>query len=413
MSEASRHADSPFRHVPPTAFRVRGGDLWLGAKALWQADAAIADFSAAISAWIGPGTCHMVNSGRGALVVILTGLRRLSHRRQVIVPAYGCPTVVQSVLTAGLDPVFCDLSPQTLDFDRAALAQLVSEKVLAIVPAHLYGLAHDVRDLLDMGRVYGFWVVEDAAQAFGSRVDGKMVGTWGDAGLYSLSRGKCIPAGHGGVIVSREGCADAIREAVREAIPGDARADLRSLFLYAVYGLVTHPRAWWLVSRTALNPADLGMDLADLPPIHVRALSPVQAALGRSILTRLGAHQAASRDNAQRLMDHLAEYDGFCLPRVAPCAEPVFLRLPIVVESKLRADRLFGLLEREGIGVSRSYWRSLPDLFSERLGTDERTFPGAAKLARCLLTLPTHTYLRDDDLARVARAFERWTSEGG
>ncbi|NIN99724.1 MAG: nucleotide sugar aminotransferase, partial [Anaerolineae bacterium] len=107
--------------------------------------------------------CHLVASARVALSVILLGLKRLSDRSQVVVPAYCCPTVVQSVLKADLEPVLCDVSVQTLDLDRAALSRLISDEVLAIVPAHLYGLAQDVRDLLAIGQEYGIFVIEDAA----------------------------------------------------------------------------------------------------------------------------------------------------------------------------------------------------------------------------------------------------------
>jgi dTDP-4-amino-4,6-dideoxygalactose transaminase len=354
-----------------------------------------------------------MNSGRGALAVILVGLKRLSGRRQVIVPAYGCPTVVQSVMKAGLEPILCDVSTRTLDLERASLMPLISDEVLAIVPTHLYGLAQDVRDLLKIGSDHDVFVIEDAAQAFGASLDGQMVGTFGDAGLYSLGRGKCIPVGHGGVIVSQERCAAAIAKARQEVVSEGKGLDLGSLILFAGYGAAIHPRLWWLIVRTALNPADRGMDLDDLAPIHLQGLSAVQAALGHSILERLEAQQSASRQNAQRLMAHLVKYDGYTFPQIPPGATPVFLRLPVIAESQHLADRLFDLLEQQGIGVSRSYWRSLPDLFSKVLSTDEVIYPGAAKLARCLLTLPTHTYLQDDDFKRIAHVFGRVTREGG
>jgi dTDP-4-amino-4,6-dideoxygalactose transaminase len=354
-----------------------------------------------------------MDTGRGALVVILKGLRSLANRRQVIVPAYSCPTVVESVIEAGLEPILCDVSVRTLDLDREALISLISDEVLAIVPTHLYGLAHDVRDLLEIGHQHDIFVIEDAAQAFGARLDGKMVGTFGDAGMYSLGRGKCIPVGHGGVIVSRGYCSAAILEAIQETICDGTHMDVGSLVLFAGYGVATHPRVWWLTVRTPLNPADHGMDLDELAPIRLHHLSAVQAALGNSILERLEAYQSSSRRNARRLMAGLAEFDGVSFPEIPSGAEPVYLRLPVLVEDEHHAIRLFDLLEQEGIGVSRSYWRSLPDLYSRILLSDERDFPGAARLARCLLTLPTHTYLQEQDLTRIQRAFARFANEGG
>jgi len=352
----------------------------------------------------GRAACHLLASGRAALAVILLGLKHLSDRSQVIIPAYTCPTVVQAVLKAGLEPVLCDVSVQTLDLDRAALSRLISDKVLAIVPTHLYGLAQDLRHVLAIGQEYGTFVVEDAAQAFGATFQGRMVGTWGDAGVYSLGRGKCIPAGHGGVIVSQGRCASAIAEVMQEAVTEGASWDLRSLALFVGYGIATRPAGWWFVVRTPLNPAD-EVDMSDLPPIRLRGLSPVQAGLGASILNRLEGVQSIGRRNARRLMARLAEFDFVTLPHIPQEAEPVFLRLPIVVRGEERSGRLFELLRQAGIGVSRSYGHSLPDLCSGVFRTSGQGFPGASRLARCLLTLPTHPYVREEDFARIAGAF--------
>jgi dTDP-4-amino-4,6-dideoxygalactose transaminase len=328
--------------------------------------------------------------------------------------------MVQSVLAAGLEPILCDVSPRTLDLDREALEPLITDRVLAIVPAHLYGLAQDERDLLEIGRQHSIWIIEDAAQAYGATLQGRMVGTWGDAGLYSLGRSKCIPAGRGGVIVAQDGVAAAIGGAWQEAVGnGDGHNNAlapegwAALAAFVGYGTATHPAGWWFIARSPLNPADAGMDVRALPPVAPRSLSAVHAGLGAAIVERLGPVQAEARRNAGRLMADLAEFDFLTVPYIPPDAVPAFLRLPVVIDREERASRLFDVLWQEGIGVSRSYWRSLPDLFSGMLGTDERHFPGAARLATCLLTLPTHSYLRDEDLTKIVDVFGFVDSRGG
>jgi dTDP-4-amino-4,6-dideoxygalactose transaminase len=395
-----------FRHLPPVALRVERQDVRAGLASIVKPDDALGRFRQSVVGQTGRANCYLLGSARAALTVILLGLRGLSKRSQVIVPAYSCPTMVQSVLRAGLEPVLCDVSTETLDLDREALRSLIGDDVLAIVPAHLYGLAQDERDLLEIGRQEGIWIVEDAAQAYGATVQGRMVGTWGDAGLYSLGRSKCIPAGHGGVIVAHEGLASAIERALQETITnGGAANDWAALAAFLGYVPATHPAGWWFVARSPVNPADEGMDADRLPPVALRPMSAVHAGLGASILERLGAVQADARRNAERLMVDLARFDFVRLPTVAPDAQPVFLRLPIILDRVERANRLFGLLWQQGIGISRSYWRSLPDLFAGVLGTDEEHFPGASRLAACLLTLPTHAYLRERDFIKIAHAF--------
>jgi dTDP-4-amino-4,6-dideoxygalactose transaminase len=320
---------------------------------------------------------------------------------------------VQSVLAAGLEPVFCDVSEQTLDLDRTYLGNLVGPDVLAVVPVHLYGLAHDVTDLLDIGREHGIFVVEDAAQAFGARFAGRMVGTWGDAGLFSLGRGKCIPAGHGGVVVCQERCAQAIDRVMHQRVAPGRRRAIRTLARYSGYGLATRPLAWWFVSRSPLNPATILDDCATLPPIELRTMSPVHAGLGAAILGRLERIQDMRQRNALKLMAELAPLDIATVPRIPAGSVPAFLRLPVVARAPELAEQLFRLLSRAGIGVSRSYRRALPDVCGPVVHADGREYPGADQLAACLLTLPTHEYLTEADLAQTANVFRALESQTG
>lgn len=402
----TRRAHSFLRHVPPVAVPIRATDLCGGLAALWRPAGSVEHFCSDLAAKTGSPCCGLVSSGRTALAAILLALKRLSGRTRVAVPAYGCPTVVQAVLFAGLEPILCDVSPCTLDLDPGALELLPRDDLLAVVPTHLYGLAQDITPLLAMGRDHGFFVVEDAAQAFGAVAHGQMVGTRGDAGFYSLGRGKCLPVGHGGVIVAGERCGAAIAGLFQStpALRENAPSSLGTLVAFLGYGLATNPAGWWFVTRTSLNPASEGMDLGKLPPIRLGGLSAAQAAIGRSLLARMDGLQQAWRNNAARLSGMLAEIDGVQLAEPAPGSVPVYLRLPFVAGSPGQADILYTRLSEQGIGVSRSYVRSLPDLYSQRLSLDPSAFPGAARLATCLLTLPTHSYLREDDFARIQQA---------
>jgi perosamine synthetase len=405
----SRSRRTLLRHVPPVAVPVKAADLRDGFAALLRPDDSVERFRSVLAGRTGSPYSALVSSGRAALAAILLALKRLSHRTRVVVPAYGCPTVVQAVLTAGLAPVLCDVSPHTLDLDPAALERLPKDDLLAVVPTHLYGLAQDLTRLLSLGREHGFFVIEDAAQAFGATVQGRMVGTLGDAGFYSLGRGKCLPVGHGGAIVAGERCGPAIADFLQPDPGQGVRASprARSLAQFLGYGLATHPRGWWFVARSSLNPADAGMDLRALPPIRLEGLSPVQAAIGYSILGRIDRLQETWRSNAQRLAGMLAEFPFVHLPEIAPGTGAVWLRLPLVADNPQRVDSLYDRLWHQGIGVSRSYARSVADLYSRPLALDPAGFPGAARLATCLLTLPTNSYLREDDFTRIFRVFCR------
>lgn len=399
-----------FRHVPPTAVPITLHDLWQGINATQQPQAVFSQFHSLFSDWTGNATCHLVSSGRAALTLILRGLKRQTpHRSQVIIPAYGCPTIVQSVLQAGLEPILCDVSLHTLDLDRQKLVELVNDQVLAVIPVHLYGLAQDVTDLLKLGLRHGFYVIEDAAQAFGALFRGQMVGTRGDAGLYSLGRGKCLPTGHGGVIVARPPLDAVISEVITQFIKPTDRLDLRSLVFFLGYGVATRPFPWWFITRTALNPAGAGMDVNTLPPIKLTSFSPVQAGIGLSLLQRAAQINATRRHHARQLMSQLSPLKFLTLPQIPAEAEPVYLRLPIVARDKETADHIFQTLWKAGLGISRSYTKTLPALFADKLSLDtnkQASFPVANHLADSLLTLPTHPYLAERDVQRIIKLLQ-------
>lgn len=395
-----------FRHLPPAAIPITGGDIRCALNAISDPGGSLARFRSALAErWSATQACYLVSSGRAALALTLMAARRLSERRRVILPAYSCPTVVQSIQTAGLEPVFCDVSPVTLDLERQALGWLSDPKPLAILPTHLYGLAVDIRDLLALGQAQGIYIIEDAAQAFGARVNGKMAGCLGEAGFYSLGRGKCLPAGHGGAITARGEFAAAIAETIDAHTPPQIKRGAGALVAFLMYGALTHPLGWWFVVRTPLNPASAGMNAAKLPPIRLDRMAAVPAGLGRSVLDRLDSAQAIARRNAAVMMERLAGYRFVSFIEPPRSAEPVFLRLPILVNGEERAKALFERLRRAGIGVSRSYYHTLPELFPE-LSTRANAYPGAERLAKCLLTLPTHPFMNEEDLGKISRAFQ-------
>ncbi len=103
-------------------------------------------------------------------------------------------------------------------------------------------------------------------------------------------------------------------------------------------------------------------------------------------------------------MARLRDINFIELPVLAVMAEPIYLRLPVMVDNAERRERLFQRLWAAGIGVGRMYRQPLPKLFPELI---PETYPGADKVARCLLTLPTHHYLTQADVNQIAQIFER------
>lgn len=395
-----------FYHLPPTAVHIEVRDLKAGLRALIDPEGSYQEFMAALVDRTGSSNCFLTASGRSALLVILLSLKRRSPRTKVILPAYTCPTVAQSVLQAGLQPVFCDVSADTLDMDRSFLEELLDDQTLAIIPTHLYGLVQDLADLVDIAHRMGISIIEDAAQAFGAEIHGNSIGNAGDFGFFSMGWGKCLPTGHGGIILAKDSFASDLEKTIHEMIPGRGKRDIAVITKFLAYGMATTPMGWWFMVHSPLNPANAGMDRTKLQPIQLSHLSPAQAGIGESILSRIDQINAVRRRNSQILVNLISNYQFVTIPKVPPGGRSVYLRFPIIIEDKHLADSLFQVLSKAGIGVSRSYVRTLPDIFSSYDFAPPERFPGAERLADCLLTLPTHHLVKEDDIARIKTVFD-------
>lgn len=392
------------RHVPPTAVPVHMRDLWQGLNTLGNPDGAKQDFQKALSDFIGVSHCYLTSSGRAGLYLILRSLHRISDRTHVIVPAYTCPTVVQAVLKAGLRVSLCDLSLDTLGLDRDSLAELIDDSVLAIIVVHPFGLPEDMTDLVSLGHREGIIIIEDAAQSLGARLDDRMVGSLGDFGLFSLGRGKVITTGGGGVVVtSNDVYATAIQDIMVNEFGLTSKAGLGSLAFLAGYRLAMHPFSWWFLVHTPLNPADGSRKPP--PPFSVGLLSTCQMGVGVSMMAFLDEINQVRRRNAELLMDTLKELPFVRFPDLVHNADPVYLRLPLLVNDKASRENLFQRLHRNGIGVSRMYEYPLVDIFENQIDQNGEKFPAAEYISHHLLTLPTHHLLSDQDLKITIETF--------
>lgn len=383
----------PPRHLPPTAVPLTPHELAAGLR---TDDAALDRFRAALAAYLGVAQTFLAASGRTALYTLLRGLHRYRPERpQIVMPAYTCPAVAKVAQDVGLQPRFVDLQPETMTYAPEALAAALGAQTLAVIVVHPFGIPQDVAAVGRAAHAVGAVVLEDAAQALGARWHGRAVGTQGDFGLYSLGPGKPLSTGGGGVAVARAP-EDAARLARwwRDLPPATALTAGQAWLRQAALQLAFHPLGWWAATRLGLHR--LGNHEASWG-YTVRGLTASQAGVGLATLPRLDALNAQRRANAEAVLRRFAS-DAVRPLAVAEAAEPIYLRLPLLTRDEATREQLFARLWAAGIGVGRMYERTLPALFPQ---AGNGRFPGAERIARCLLTLPTHSYVTRSDVAHI------------
>lgn len=123
---------------------------------------------------------------------------------EVIVPDATFIATANAVSLCGATPILVDIDPTTLNISIEAIENAITKKTKAIVPVHVTGRPADMERIIEIAKQHNLKVIEDAAEAFASKHNGKYLGTWGDAGCFSFSAAKTITTGQGGMIVTND-----------------------------------------------------------------------------------------------------------------------------------------------------------------------------------------------------------------
>jgi len=122
---------------------------------------------------------------------------------EVIVPALTVVMCGYAVIHAGAKPVFADVDPETFLIDPADIERKITPRTKAIMPVHLYGLVCDMEKIMKIAKKHNLFVLEDCAQCFLGRDNkGRISGTIGDVGSFSLENSKHLSTGDGGILIT-------------------------------------------------------------------------------------------------------------------------------------------------------------------------------------------------------------------
>jgi dTDP-4-amino-4,6-dideoxygalactose transaminase len=193
---ASRAALEPL--LPEIAERQRavleGGRYILGPE--------VEAFEAEFARYLGVEHCVGVANGTDALAIALHALG-IAPGDEVVVPSISFFATIEPVVAIGATPVFCDVDSETWCMTAATAEPVITERTKALLPVHLYGNPAPVTELAELARPRGIRVLEDAAQAHGAELDGRMAGALGDAATFSFYPSKNLGGfGDGGAVVS-------------------------------------------------------------------------------------------------------------------------------------------------------------------------------------------------------------------
>ena len=122
---------------------------------------------------------------------------------EVIVPDLTFIATANAVSLCGAKPILVDVDPTSRCISVDAFERAITARTRAVIPVHVSGRAADVARVTEIARKRGLFVIEDAAEALGSRTAQGALGSFGDAGCFSLTANKTITSGQGGIIITK------------------------------------------------------------------------------------------------------------------------------------------------------------------------------------------------------------------
>lgn len=174
--------------------------------------AEVQQFEQALTEFFGrPASC--VVNGTAALHLALQACG-VGVGDEVLVPSLTYVASFQAISATGARPVACDVDPTTLTLDWRDAEARVTSRTRAVMPVHYTGGVGDLEGIYGLAQRHGLRVIEDAAHAFGTTVQGKRVGGFGDIACFSFDGIKTITSGEGGCIVTSD---EQLLQRVRDA----------------------------------------------------------------------------------------------------------------------------------------------------------------------------------------------------
>jgi dTDP-4-amino-4,6-dideoxygalactose transaminase len=316
------------------------------------------------------GTRHAVGVGSGtdALWLTMTAMGIGPGDEVITVPMTFVATV-EAILLTGAKPVFVDIDPATYTMDPTAIEAVLTSRTKAILPVHLFGQPADMGPIMELARMHGLRVIEDAAQAHGAAWSGRKAGSLGDAGCFSFYPGKNLGAfGEAGAVTTDD--------------DGLAR-DLRMLRDHGQSEKHRHEGFGWN-SR----------------------MDGIQAAVLSAKLPHLDAWNHARRLHSLRYRAALSATREIILPSERPATAHAW-HLHVI-----RVPRRAGLLEvfrQEEIGYGLHY--PVPVHLQpayRNLGYTAGDFPVAEQCADQFVSLPSGPELDADRIDHVISTLLRW-----
>lgn len=320
---------------------------------------------AELQKYMGVPAVELLTNGHMALEL---SLQAMNLQGEVITTPFTFASTTHAIVRNGLEPVFCDIDPETYTMDVTRIERLITDRTCAILPVHVYGNVCNIEEIERIAHKYGLKVLYDAAHTFGETYKGQGIGNFGDASCFSFHATKVFNTIEGGAVCYRD---------------PDMGRRLYELKNFGIHG----PEEVDAVGANA-------------------KMNEFCAAMGLCNLRHVDEEIAKRRAVVERYREHLEGVDGLRLNVQQPEVRSNYAYFPVVFDENLfgaSRNEVMDALAQNGIGA-RKYFYPLTNTFECFHGKyDVDATPVALHVAKRVLTLPLYADLSMEDVDRICK----------
>lgn len=280
---------------------------------------------------------------------------------EIIVPTFTYIATANAVKYCGATPVLVDCEPDSWNIDPALIEEKITERTKGIIVVHLYGHPVNMGPVMEIAKKHNLFVIEDAAEAHGAEVNGKLVGSIGDVGTFSFFGNKIISTGEGGMITTNN------------------KELAEKMKLLRGQGMDPHKRYWFEV---------IGYNYR---------MTNMQAAVGLGQLENIEWHLNRRRVVAEQYIEKLTPYSEYLTvqPELDWAKHSYWMVSVLLSDSiKISRDEIMGLLDADGIETRPLFYpmHQMPPYF------EESTYPIADSISARGFNIPTNGQISTDEI---------------
>jgi dTDP-4-amino-4,6-dideoxygalactose transaminase len=384
--------------VPSNRLETRNWDL-LAALACFFRHDPLATLPKVFQDLCGHRDILFTPSGRCAIAQLLSSL----PQREVVMPAYLCHAVKSAAMVAGKRIIYVDVAKNSVNATSVEFAEEAKPGRILLVP-HVWGVPTDIEAICKLAKSRDCVTIEDAVAVFGGRSNGRLLGTFGDFGIFSFEQSKRISAFRGGaIIVNNAQILDTVKLRSSRLIDTKRVMPIGEMVQALAQNLATIP---WIYRTISLRLLSLRGIMPMLMERFRNVSTPVCATEQRTVPRAPCYTREIHPYQAELVLRMLSRMDDICtqIKRLANIYQETFqntpiatfvplgydngglIRYPIAFPRKNR-DVILRLARERGLYI-KVFW---PQLLTEE--SEYSRFPNAAWAARNLVLLPLYTAL--------------------